>query len=133
MGGAVAEPAEIWPRLCDSTIVYRAYRNWDQVDRVTGAPTPSCFLRRDPPKDEDGLSVGLTVESATVALSKPRGACSLRCGAVRHDDTLDVIQDRQEHAFIRGMPRPLEDRGEALRVAHFLMRISDVVVLDALA
>jgi hypothetical protein len=116
--------SEPWPRLEDRRVVYRAYRNAAWADRQTGQPTPAAFLRRKPPKDVKGLSVGLTKEASVRALNTIHGICELVVGDVRKVDALDVAQDSPDHSNITGVPLREDDEHAAMRIASNLARIA---------
>jgi hypothetical protein len=122
MGDCGLKP-EPWPRLEDDRLVYRAYRSPSWADRETGGPTPSAFLRRRPPQDQEGLSVGCT-KKAAIRYLNARGICELVVGHVRRVDALDVVQDSPEHANITGVPLKDDDYEAAMRIARDLARIA---------
>lgn len=117
-----ADAANSFNDLPCSKIVYRAliWENW--IDRQSGRIMPSAFIRR--PK-ESGLSVCLDVEIGAYLKSrftKPTfGAGSLHVGRVA-DLGLRVIQDKVDHAEIRGIPLQADDPAEAERFASLLAK-----------
>jgi hypothetical protein len=92
--------------LPDETILFRAVleKSWKTKD---GKLKWQTFKRMK--KDVDGVSVFTTPEAAQENLSRPFfGMASVLVGNVRKistdTDTLDVIQDGENHANITGIP-----------------------------
>lgn len=83
------------------------------------AVTPEAFYRREPPRDEDGMSVATIAPLDAV---KPDGInemdwfgiATLHVGTVRDiGEGIDIIPDSEKHANITGVPRRSEDEGKA--------------------
>jgi hypothetical protein len=110
------------PSLPCSTIVFRAMLRKRWLDPVSRTILPAAFVRRDPPADDDGLSVDVHSPASCAA---PFHACfgvgSLHVGRIR-DLLLDVDVDAAPHANITGLPRPAEDRARAEWLASQLAK-----------
>jgi hypothetical protein len=110
-----------------STIVYRAMARKNWIDCTANRVLPAAFIRRPPPKDDDGLSVDVqSAGSCRAALNTCYGVVSLHVGRVR-DLRLDVVVDALPHANIVGLPRQTDDRTEAERLASELARQARIV------
>jgi hypothetical protein len=111
-----------------SAIVYRAMARSKWIDN--GQIMPAAFIRRPPPKDEDGLSVDIdSARSCASVLRDCYGVTSLHVGHVRGLQ-LDVVVDEAPHANITGVPRPSEDRDRAEWLASQLARQARTVPTD---
>ena len=99
--------------LACNTIVFRAMTRKNWVDSVTKRILPAAFVRRPPPKDDDGLSVDVESPRSCVSeLNSSFGVGSLHVGRIR-DLGLDVAADDPPHAVITGVPRATEDQAKA--------------------
>jgi hypothetical protein len=106
---------------CDKT-VYRAMLRKKWVDPVSGTVLPGAFIRRDPPQDDDGLSVDVVSPASCASpFNKCFGVGSLHVGKVR-ELGLDVVVDEIPHANITGVPRPTDDAARAEWFASQLAR-----------
>jgi len=102
------------------TIVYRAIRkSW--VDPVTKSILPAAFLRREPPQDEDGLSIDIQSPQSCASALRNCHVASLHVGRIR-DLKLDVVIDELPHANINGLPRSCDDQALAEWFASQLAR-----------
>lgn len=113
--------------LACSKIVFRALarRNW--LDGESSTVLPAAFLRRPAPQDDDGLSVNIdSAESCRASLRNVFGVVSLHVGHVR-DLGLDVVVDTSPHANITRLPRAIDDRTQAERMASQLARQARLV------
>lgn len=109
------------PLPCNA-IVFRAMTRKGWVDPATKAVLPAAFLRRPPPKDDDGLSVDIaSPQSCVAALRETFGVASLHVGRLR-DLGIDVIVDQAPHANITGIPRTSDDRARAEWLASQIAR-----------
>jgi len=117
-------PAQlVYAPLAPERQVYRAYPFPDSFSTKTGKPIPKLFYRKT---NEEGLSVGLSIDAIKQIYPYAAGACSLVVNNIRAcDDVLDVIQDGPQHAEISGVPLRAEDQEKALRIARYLARIAE--------
>lgn len=108
-----------------SAIVYRALLRRQWFDKQSNRVLPAAFVRRDAPKDDDGLSVGTaTAEICAQTFNKCFAVGSLHVGKVK-DLSLDVVPDElPDHANITGVPRAAEDVARAERLASQLAKQS---------
>ena len=104
--------------------VFRAYA-YENHREPSGKPSYKLFLRRKPPKDERGLSVGPSPQAATQPLKFHYGCCRLVTAQVRTIEGLDVVPDSDTHGNITGVPRRSEDEQRALQIAGDLQRMAD--------
>jgi len=92
------------------------------VDPETKRILPAAFVRRPPPKDDDGLSVDIECPQSCVSeLNSSFGVGSLHVGRIRALG-LDVVVDDAPHAVITGVPREAEDKASAERFASQLAK-----------
>jgi hypothetical protein len=127
--GPVADPIE-WPALDPDATVYRAYPFPDSLNPKTGKPVPKLFYRK---ADELGLSIGLSRLGLRDRFPGAVGMCKLIVGDVNIPDVgilgcidpLHIVQDEADHAEIRGVPTRVDDQEKALRIAKYLVRISE--------
>lgn len=103
--------------------VFRAYARENHCDSAR-QPTFKLFLRRRPPNDERGLSVGSSPQTATQRLQFHYGCCCLVAGRIRTIEGLDVVPDSHTHGNITGLPRRSEDEQRALQIAFDLQRMA---------
>ena len=109
-----------------SAIVYRAMARKSWIDS-TGRVLSAAFMRRPPPKDEDGLSVDVkSASSCYKSLRDCYGVVSLHTGRLR-DLQLDVVPDELTHANVTGLPRQEEDRTSAEHLASELAKQARIV------
>jgi hypothetical protein len=113
----------VYPPLAPETEVYRAYPFADSFNIKNGKPQPKLFYRKP---NENGLSVGLSLDAIAATYPNAAGSCRLIVNLIRaSDDPLDVVQDAPQHAEIIGVPLRSEDEQTALRIAKYLVRISE--------
>lgn len=81
-------------------------------------------------KEEKGLSVNIAAvcspQECANRFSKCNAVISLHVGTVR-DLGLDVVQDKQNHANITGIPYREDDLAEAERLASLLAKQSRII------
>jgi len=95
-----------FPPLPCSKILFRAVLHESQIGK-NGKPKWQVFKRLG--KDTDGVSLFMTVETASEGLKDPiAGMSSVHIGRVRdashENDKLEVEQDEEFHALILGIP-----------------------------
>lgn len=119
---------ECSPLEC-SDIVYRVLPRNGCIDRINSIVLPAAFLRRERPKDPDGVSVGCrcTPEEAQARLRKSYGVLSLHVGRLR-DIGLDVVPDEPQHANITNLPYPQDDPVTAERLAGLIARQARIAI-----
>jgi hypothetical protein len=113
--------------------VYRALRSaqWKNSD---GSANVNAFRRRPPPSPEepspdfDGISVGLTPDSAREALRKCHGIARISVAAIRASGKFNVVQDGEEHANIVGLP--FDTEANATEVIRCAIELADLAEIE---
>lgn len=115
--------------LACSQIVYRAAIRRSYIT-PSGDVHHTLFLRRPPPADTDGLSVGHGCTPAECAreFNKCKRVCSLHVGSVR-DMGLDILPDSPTHANIVGLPLESDDEKSAMDFATDLAEHARIIEL----
>ncbi len=120
------------PIACEA-IVYRAMSRKDWIDPKTQCVLSLAFVRRPPPKDNDGLSVDVdSPRSCASVLSKCHGVASLHVGRIRVLG-VDVVVDEAPHANITGVPRKADDLAKAEWLAGQLAKQARLIPPDQYA
>ena len=116
--------------LTCSQVVYRAAIRKSYIT-PGGDIHHTLFLRRPPPDDIDGLSVGHNCTPAESAqnFSRCKRVCSLHVGSVR-DMGLDIVPDSPTHANIVGLPLESDDDKKAMDFATELAAHARIIELD---
>jgi hypothetical protein len=120
---------------CD-TIVYRALKKqW--VNEDTGSVLFDAFMLRHPPQTsevEEGVSLVFAAEKCLKILKKSKYAASLTLRQIQdvsEAEGLDlfVIQNKPNHAEIRGLPCPMREPDKLQRVAGLLAKQCEIILI----
>jgi hypothetical protein len=127
-------PPRLGNPLADEVVVYRAFAVKGFRERPKKVRPPAYYRSRD---HEDGLSLGLSPESATSRLEVNYGYCSISVGfihSLRYELKVRPDLDDPGHAVLCGLPcidSDLdEDRALASEIAGKLAKNSEVKTCD---
>jgi hypothetical protein len=116
-----------------SAIVFRAaiYKKWIRADRIAW----QAFARKE--KDVTGVSLSMTPDNFEGLNNPIEGVISLHTGHVRDVSTathvIDIIQDGDTHAEIRGLVYYQAIEGEERRVIEDAMKSICMDIADKAA
>jgi hypothetical protein len=118
-----------FPPLPCNKIVYRSLTKRRWINEDTGQILPSAFhLRKD--KLEIGVSVNvISPQDCVKIFNKCTIVASLHVGRVR-DLGLDVVQDKDNHANIIGLPYPEDDLAVAENLGGLLAKQARIIQVE---
>jgi hypothetical protein len=115
-----------------SAIVYRALLKKRWLNQDIGRVEAGAYLLREKEKNR-GLSVNIAAicspQKCAGKFDKCFGVASLHVGRIR-ELGLDVVADKYDHAYIKGLPYKDDNLAEAERLAGLLAKQSRIVWLD---
>ncbi|MBD0263955.1 MAG: hypothetical protein ICV78_14865 [Tolypothrix sp. Co-bin9] len=116
------------PLPCNA-IVYRVLLKKRWINEDTQRVDAGAYFLREKEKDT-GLSVNIAAscspQQCTEKFDKCFGVASLHVGRIR-ELGLDVVADKPDHAYIKGLPYKEDNLAEAERLAGLLAKQSRIV------
>ncbi|KAB8317208.1 hypothetical protein SD81_017905 [Tolypothrix campylonemoides VB511288] len=114
-----------------SAIVYRALLKKRWINEDTGIVEAGAYFLREKEKDR-GLSVNIAASCSPQQCAQKFDKCfavaSLHVGRIR-ELGLDVIADKYDHAYIKGLPYKEDNLAETERLAGLLAKQSRIIWL----